>query len=59
LSNGLLLNHELVKAGYAWWFRKYAPKDNVLEKLERVAREAKRGLWANPDPIPPLGVEKE
>ena len=25
LPDGTDLNHELVRAGYAWWFRKYAP----------------------------------
>jgi endonuclease YncB( thermonuclease family) len=49
------LSHEIVKAGFAWWFRRYAPQDRTLEKLERDAREAKRRLWADPNPIPPWG----
>lgn len=32
---------------------KYAPKDKGLEKLEPAAMEARRGLWADRDPIPP------
>jgi hypothetical protein len=36
-----------------WWYRKYAPGDRTLEGLESEAREAKRGLWAGPQPIPP------
>ena len=47
------LNHEMVRAGLAWWFRKYAPADKALEHLEQEAREAKRGLWADPNPVPP------
>jgi endonuclease YncB( thermonuclease family) len=47
------LNHELVRQGMAWWFRKYAPNDRELERLEAEAREAKRGLWSQPNPIPP------
>ena len=43
----------MVKAGYAWWYRKYAPDDTVLKKLEAEAREAKAGLWNDPHPIPP------
>jgi micrococcal nuclease len=53
LDDGRNLNHELVKAGYAWWYRKYAPGNAVLEKFEKEAREAKAGLWNNPHPIPP------
>lgn len=53
LPNGRNLNHEIVKAGLAWWFRKYAPKNKELEALETEAREAKRGLWADRDPVPP------
>jgi endonuclease YncB( thermonuclease family) len=53
LPDGRKLNRELVKAGYTWWYRKYAPHDRELEQLEKEAREAKRGLWSNPHAIPP------
>src|SRR5262245_12420471 len=53
LSDGTNVNHELVKAGWCWWYRKYAPVDKVLEELERKAREARKGLWADPQPVPP------
>ena len=53
LSDGRNVNHELVKAGMCWWYRKYAPNNEVLEQLEQEARDAKRGLWAEPDPVPP------
>ena len=36
-----------------WWYRKYAPGDTVLEGLEKDAREAGRGLWADPVLISP------
>lgn len=52
LSDGRNLNHEILKAGYAWWFRKYS-KDASLGDLEDEARQAKRGLWADPEPVPP------
>ncbi len=53
LPDGRVLNHEIVKAGFAWWFRRYAPNDPILEGLEFQAREAKRGLWVLRDPVPP------
>ena len=53
LPNGTNVNHELVKEGWCWWYRKYAPGDTVLEGLENEAREARKGLWVDPAPIPP------
>ena len=53
LPDGRNLNHELVRAGFAWWYRKYAPEDETLKQLEQEARAAKRGLWVDAKPIPP------
>ena len=53
LPDGMNLNEELVKQGWCWWYRKYAPGDTVLEGLENEAREARKGLWADPQPVPP------
>ena len=58
LLDGTNLNHTLVKDGWCWWYRKYAPGDTVLEGLEKGAREAKNGLWADPAPIPPWVYRK-
>jgi endonuclease YncB( thermonuclease family) len=52
------VNHALVKQGWCWWCRKYAPGDRVLEGLEKEEREAKKGLWADPAPIPPWVYRK-
>jgi endonuclease YncB( thermonuclease family) len=43
---------ELVRAGLAWHFTRYS-KDPVLAQLEREARTEKRGLWVQPNAIPP------
>jgi micrococcal nuclease len=51
LSDGMNLNQELVKQGWCWWYRKYAPGETVLEGLEKDARDAKKGLWVDPAPI--------
>jgi micrococcal nuclease len=53
LPDGRNLNHEIVRAGFAWWFQRYALTDTELKKLEAEAREARRGLWADPEPVPP------
>ena len=52
LPDGMNLNHSLVKDGWCWWHRKYAPGDMVLEQLETEAREERKGLWADPKPVP-------
>jgi len=53
LLDGCDLSRRLVASGNAWWYRKYAPNDKVLEILENEARQAKRGLWTDPNPMPP------
>jgi micrococcal nuclease len=53
LTDGTHVNRELLKDGWGWWDRKYASGDTVLEGLEKEARERRRGLWANPQPVPP------
>lgn len=52
LPDGRSLNRELVRAGYAWWYRKYS-SDTTLGLLESEARAASLGLWADPNPVPP------
>jgi endonuclease YncB( thermonuclease family) len=53
MPNGESLNEALVGAGLAWWFRRYAPNNTRLQELEAEARQAKRGLWRDANPIPP------
>jgi endonuclease YncB( thermonuclease family) len=52
LPGGRSLNRELVRAGYAWWFRRYST-DMSLAWLEAEARAARRGLWADHRAVPP------
>ena len=49
------LIQELLKQGWCWWYRKYTPGDAVLEGLEKEARAVRKGLWVNPQPVPPYG----
>ena len=53
LADGTNVNHALVKDGLCWWYRKYAPGNTTLERLEAEARESRMGLWADPHPVPP------
>lgn len=58
LADGTNVNHALVKEGRCWWSRKSAPDNAELERLELEAREAKKGLWKDPEPIPPWEFRK-
>ena len=53
LPDGKNVNQELVREGMCWWYRKFAPGDTTLERSEAEARNAKRGLWVEPNPVPP------
>ena len=52
LKDGHSLSLEMIKAGYAWHFKKYS-KDSVLDKAEIKARDQKLGLWADVNPEAP------
>jgi len=51
--DGRSANAELVRQGMAWVYVQYARKGSELFAMERDARDAKRGLWADPNPVPP------
>lgn len=53
LPDGRSLNREIVRAGFAWWYRQYAPSDRQLERLETEAKQARPGLWADATSIQP------
>ena len=57
LPNGTNLSRELVRAGLAWWYRKYST-DPILAALELEAHGAQRGLWSDPNPIPPWELRR-
>ncbi len=51
LPDGTNVNYMLVKDGWCWWYRKYAPGSTLLGYLEAAAREAGKGLWADLWPV--------
>lgn len=50
--DGLDVNAEQVRRGFAWVFRRYS-NDSALIALEAQAKSAGVGLWADPHPIAP------
>ena len=56
---GIDANAEQVRQGMGWVYRKYAPKDSPLYAVEDDAKAAKRGLWADAEPVPPWEWRKE
>ena len=50
--SGTLFNHAIVAAGYAWRYTAYI-SSHQIGVLEKEAREARRGLWLQPQPTPP------
>ena len=51
-AEGVDVNAELIRLGYAWVYRRYSD-DAELIRLEEAARNERLGLWADSDPIPP------
>lgn len=42
-----------VQAGMAWYYVKYGKGYEVLAGAEAEAKRARRGLWVDPEPVPP------
>ena len=57
-AEGINVNEELVKAGLAWHYEQYSDNDE-LSLIEAEARQAKRGLWADKDPMAPWDWRKQ
>jgi micrococcal nuclease len=59
LPNGSNLNDRIVRAGFGWWFRRYAPRARELEESERLAKQERLGLWQDPTPVAPWEFRAE
>ena len=58
MVNGIDSSLEQVKAGMAWWYRKYAKEQAAADRItyeqaEAMARQQKLGLWRDINPMPP------
>lgn len=47
------VNLEVVKAGYAWWYRQYGAGETAIAEAEAAARTAGHGLWLDKNPVAP------
>ena len=52
LPGGRNLGHELLKEGLAWW-RQFDSKDRSLGEIQGLVQAERKGLWADPNPVPP------
>jgi micrococcal nuclease len=57
IDENTILNKELVRAGFAWQYKKYS-NDDEYAALESEARAAHKGLGADHDPIAPWEFRK-
>lgn len=58
LLDGTHVNATLLKAGYAWHFKRYA-KEESFAQFEQQARKAKAGLWKETNPMAPWEFRKQ
>jgi micrococcal nuclease len=52
LQDGRNVGHELVKEGLAW-LQTDTAQDQRFGEVEQLARAEKKGLWSEPNPVPP------
>lgn len=50
---GTSANQEMLRLGMAWVYRKYAKGYGHFYAFEDDAKASKRGLWTDPNPVPP------
>jgi micrococcal nuclease len=52
------INREMVQNGFAWRYPQY-DKPGEFTSAEADAREHRRGLWTDPNPMPPWEWRRE
>jgi endonuclease YncB( thermonuclease family) len=55
LSDGTVVNQEIIRAGFGWVYARHCKKPICVEwkRLESEAATAKPGLWKDDKPVPP------
>jgi endonuclease YncB( thermonuclease family) len=59
-KDGMDINLEMVKRGYAWAYRKHlkSPYASEYIEAENRARNQKLGIWEETNPLPPWEFKK-
>ncbi len=59
-KDGMDINLEMVRRGYAWAYRKHlkSPYASEYIEAENKAREQKLGIWQEDNPLPPWEFKK-
>lgn len=59
-QDGIDINYEMVRRGYAWAYREYLKEPYASEYLraEKEDRVKRLGLWQQPNPQPPWEFRK-
>ncbi len=47
------INLDMVCAGHAWWYSRYAPGADDLETCHNAAKQQRVGLWKSDNAVPP------
>ncbi|MCI5145136.1 MAG: nuclease [Candidatus Electrothrix sp. AR3] len=61
-SSGKMINRQVVRAGLAWYYKKYCKKKpfcSELNTLEKEAKKQRRGLWQEKKPTAPWKWRKK
>jgi len=53
LANRQNLSEQIVRHGYGWWYKEYAPRVVALQRAQLDAIKADKGLWADAGAISP------
>lgn len=57
--DGVDASAEQVRRGLAWAFDRYGRRESTMYRLQNEARAARRGLWADSNPIAPRDWRRE
>lgn len=57
--DGLAINREMVRSGFAWWYEAYSSYDRDLARLQNDARNMQVGLWSDGDPVAPWEFRRD